>query len=205
MADIYLPTKPLPRSASPTPLVFGGWQTPPTGGQESWLGFMGNRMAMTLETPNLKPEPDGRMWTSILLEAFLTGAIVGCRFFQPGFKSLALAAAGGQITVDGAGQAGSIIRLKGFEPHAAVLKREFFSIVTDGRRCLHYASAQGIADADGKLALDIGPMLHVQPGDGDVCEFGDPMIEGKLTGDSKGWTMIPARVQSLTFTITETR
>ena len=36
---IYLPEHPLPKSANPIPLVFGGWQTPPTGGVEQWLGF----------------------------------------------------------------------------------------------------------------------------------------------------------------------
>jgi hypothetical protein len=205
MADLYLPETPLPKAASPSPIIFGGWQTPPTGGEETWLGFMGNRMSMALETPNLLPEPDGRLWTAALLDGMMEGLIVGCRFFQPGFVSKAVAPNGQHITVDGGGQAGSIINLKGFSPFAPVLRREFFSIVTAGRRALYHARVQGIADEDGKLALPIGPMLHVQPNDGDLCEFGKPMIEGKLTGDAKGWTMIPARVQGLTFTITETR
>lgn len=205
MADLYLPEMPLPKAASPAPLVFGGWQTPPTGGEETWLGFMGNRMSLELETPNLMPEPDGRLWTSVLLEGWVNGLIVGCRFFQPGLRSMAFAAAGQQIEVDGAGQAGSVLKLKGFAPFAPVLRREFFSIVTAGRRCLHWASAQGIADEDGKVSLSISPMLHVQPADGDLCEFGKPMIEGKVGGDSKGWTIIPARIQGLKFTITETR
>ena len=53
------------------------------------------------------------------------------------------------------------------------------------------------------MSLPIGSMLRISPADGDVCEFGLPMIEGKLAGDDKGWTMIPARVQGLSFTISE--
>ncbi len=205
MADLYLPETPLPKAASVIPIVFGGWQTPPTGGEETWLALMGTRFALELETPNLLPEPDGRLWTDALLDGLMEGLIVGCRFFQPGFKTKAFAAPNGSIEIDGPNQAGSILNLRGFEPYALVHKREFFGIITGGLSTLYRARAQTIADANGKMALPIGPMLHVQPNDGDVCDFGTPMIEGKLTGDKKAWTMIPARVQGLTFTISETR
>ena len=57
--------------------------------------------------------------------------------------------------------------------------------------------------ADGTAIIPIGPMLRITPADGDVCEFAVPMIEGKLSGDQSGWTMIPARVRGLSFTISE--
>lgn len=205
MADLYLPERPLPKAVSTVPIVFGGWQTPPTGGEETWLAFMGSRFSVELQTPNLIPEPDGRLWTAALLDGLMEGLIVGCRFHQPGLRSLAVASSGDAIVVDGADQAGTVLNLRGFLPGAVVLNREFFSIVTGGRRCLYRARAQAVADEAGRMALSIGPMLHVQPGDGDVCEFGRPMIEGKITGDKKAWTNIPARIESLTFTISETR
>lgn len=196
---IYLPQSPLPRSASPAPIVFGGWQTPPTGGIESWLGFMGSRLSMAIETPNLKPEPDGRIWTAALLDAWLTGETVACPFPQPGFD----VGSPGRIVVDGAGQAGMVLKVRGATSRYVFRRRQFFSVIHAGRRFLHYVRQDVRAGADGRATVPIGPMLRMQPADGDVCEFGIPIIEGKLSGDAGGWKMVPARVQSLSFTISE--
>ncbi|WP_294358471.1 hypothetical protein [uncultured Sphingomonas sp.] len=196
---IYLPPSPLPRSASPSPVVFGGWQTPPTGGVETWLGFMGSRLSMAIETPNLLPEPDGRLWTAALLDAWLTGETVACRFPQPGF----VIGSPGQIVVDGAGQAGMVLKVRGATPNYGFRRRQFFSLVHGGRRYLHYVRENAGVGADGRATVPIGPMLRVEPSDGDTCEFGVPIIEGKLSGDASGWKMIPARVQGLSFTISE--
>lgn len=196
---IYLPLSPMPRSASPAPVIFGGWQTPPTGGIETWLGFMGSRMSMTIETPNLKPEPDSRIWTAALLDAWLTGETVACPFPQPG---LAIGAPG-QIVVDGEAQAGMMLNIRSVTPHYTFRRRQFFSLRHGGRQYLHYVRAQTVAGADGRASVPVGPMMRVEPADGDSCEFGVPMIEGKLGGDASGWKIIPARVQGLTFTITE--
>lgn len=196
---IALPLFPLPAKAEPAPIVFGGWQTPPTGGVEQWLGFMGSRMSMAITTPRLKPEPDGRLWTAALLDAWFTGTPVACRFPQPGLPI----GAPGQPVVDGAGQGGMTLNLRGFTPGYAIRQRQFFSIVHAGRRYLHFASARAVSGADGKVALPIAPMLRVQLVDADVCEFAAPMIEGKLAGDAKGWAMIPAKIDGLQFTIAE--
>ncbi|WP_242095417.1 hypothetical protein [Sphingomonas sp. CROZ-RG-20F-R02-07] len=201
---IILPSSPLPKSATPAPIVFGGWQTPATGGVESWLGFMGSRLSMAIETPNLRPEPDGRLWTAALLDAWLTGEPVACRFPQPGLVSrVGLPAGGTGVAVDGAGQAGMTLNVRGMAAGSSVVRRQFFHIMHAGRRYLHYATGSVLADANGTAAVPIGPMLRIQPDDGDHCEFGEPMIEGKLSGNDKGWTMIPARVQGLSFTIAE--
>lgn len=197
--SIFLPPSPLPKSANPMPIVFGGWQTPPTGGIEQWLGFMGSRLSMAIETPNLKPEPDGRLWTAALLDAWMSGETVVCRFPQPGFQ----VGLPGRIVVDGADQGGMMLRVRGATPGYVFRRRQFFSIVNAGRRYLHYVRTQTIAESDGRATVPIGPMLRINPADADVCEFGVPMIEGKLSGDAGGWKMIPARVQSLSFTISE--
>lgn len=196
---IYLPPKPLPKSASPSPIVFGGWQTPPTGGIEQWLGFMGSRMAMAIETPNLLPEPDGRLWTAALLDAWLTGETVACYFPQPGL----VIGHPGKIVVDGGDQAGMMLRIRAATPNYTFRRRQFFSLRHAGRRYLHYVREQTTVGNDGRASLPIGPMLRVMPADGDECEFAKPMIEGKLSGDANGWTMIPARVRGLSFTISE--
>lgn len=196
---IYLPATPLPKSASPAPIIFGGWQTPPTGGIEQWLGFMGSRLSMAIETPNLKPEPDGRLWTAALLDAWMTGETVACPFPQPGFN----VGAPGRIVIDGAGQSGMVLNVRSVTPGYVFRRRQFFSLVHAGRRYLHYVRQEVFAKADGRATVPLGSMLRVSPADGDPCEFGKPIIEGKLSGDANGWTMIPARVRGLGFTISE--
>lgn len=196
---IYLPATPLPKSASPAPIIFGGWQTPPTGGVEQWLGFMGSRLSMAIETPNLQPEPDGRLWTASLLDAWMTGETVACPFPQPGFD----VGSPGRIVVDGVGQSGMVLNVRGATPRYVFNRRQFFSLRHGGRRYLHYVRQAVRAGADGRAAVPLGSMLRVQVSDGDVCEFGVPIIEGKLSGDADGWTMIPARVRGLSFTVSE--
>jgi hypothetical protein len=197
---IALPSLPLPQSASPQPIVVGGWQSPPANAEDQWVERIGTRMSMVLTTPNLRPEPTGRYWTAALLDALDSGALVQCRFPQPGLR---IGAPGYAITVDGADQAGSVLNLKGFTPGYAIRRRQFFHIERGDLTYIHRATANLIVGADGKASVPIAPMLRFTPDDGTKCEFGAPVITGRVSGDAKGWTMVIARVQGLTFTISE--
>jgi hypothetical protein len=196
---ILLPSSPLPLSATPEPRIFGGWLTPTMGGEEQFLARIGNRFAMTVTTPRLKPEPDGRLWVAALVEAWMTGGVVAMPFPQPGLEI----GDPGAPVVDGAGQSGSLLRIRGFAPGYAMRRGQFFPVRDGGRRYLHMATAATVAGADGRLTLPVAPMLRIRPGDGALCDVARPMIEGKPGGDRAAWTHVRARMQGLTFTITE--
>ena len=195
---ILLPSEPALKTDTPTMLDWGGSLTPPNGGPTQTLLRLGTRHAHDFTVPPMETEPHGRIWSAKLRMAKLYGALLP--FGQDGLNI----GAPGAPLIDGSGQSGSAIALKGFRPWYAVRLGQAFSLVHAGRRYLHFAAEQGIAGADGKMALPIFPMLRVIPDDADVCEFGRPMIQGSLSGNkvaydrlSEPWT------QFGTITITE--
>lgn len=194
---IILPPHPLPTSATPRPLDFGAWQTPTGGGAAQRLERNGSRFAIDIVTPNLKPEPDSRIWVSRLVQG-VAGTVLYA-FPQPGLRI----GAPGSPVIDGAGQAGMAPLLRGFTPRYSVREGQFFSLVTGGQRFLYMATAGVMADASGHAAVPVWPPLRRSPADGDVCEFARPMIEGALSGNEKGWTLVRARTQGLQLTVAE--
>lgn len=194
---IELPQPRLPRSAVPKLLDWGSDQKAPQGGSFQRLNRLGNRFALELAYPRLKPEPDGRILASRLRRAKTEGALFP--FPQPG---LAIGNPGAPV-VDGAGQSGSMLALRGFTPGYRVREGQFFSIIDGGRRYLHEAAAETIADAGGRLVLAINPMLRIRPGNAAICEFAKPYIEGIVSGSSMDVELTIAKSQVPTILIIE--
>lgn len=185
MTAILLPSKPALKTDSPTMLDWGGALTAPNGGATQTLLRLGTRHAIEFTIPPMKTEPLGRIWSAKLRQAKLYGALLA--FGQDGFK---IGACGSPV-VAGAGQAGSMLLLRGFQPGYSVRYGQAFSIIHAGRRYLHFA-ADGVGSVNGTLTLPIFPMLRIIPDDGDVCEFAKPMIQGSLAGNSVKWTRMTA-------------
>jgi len=195
--SIMLPSTPGIRSAKPRLLDFGGVLTPPLGGASQKLNRLGDRYGLAPEMPPLRTEPDGRRWVALLSRARREGAIFA--FPQP---DLVIGEPGAPV-VDGVGQAGMTLNLLGFAAAYIVREGQFFSIIHGGRRYLHMATADTVADGDGKMALPIEPMLRISPSNGDVCEFAAPKIEGWLEGQAVEWEHRLEPYTMVTFTITE--
>lgn len=179
---ILLPDRPAVRVDNPIMLDWGGQLTPPNGGPVQTLLRLGTRHAWEITLPPMRTEPLGRIWAAKLRLAKLYGALLAW-----GQDGLVVGAPGAPV-VDGAGQAGSSLALRGFTPGYAVRTGQAFSLVTGGRRYLYFAADQALADATGKLALPIFPMLRKFPADGDAAEFARPMIQGSLSGNQVKWT-----------------
>ncbi|MDO7843458.1 hypothetical protein [Sphingomonas immobilis] len=178
---ILLPDTPGLKTDRPAMMDFGGTLTPPLGGPVQRLLRLGTRHSLTFVMPQMETEPHGRIWSAKLRMAKLYGVLLP--FGQDGFNI----GAPGAPVVDGAGQSGSTILLKGFTPNYTVMFGQAFSLVHNGKRYLHFAAAQGQVGGDGKVTLDIFPMLRVLPANNAVCEFGKPMIEGSLSGNEVAW------------------
>ncbi|WCT73926.1 hypothetical protein PQ455_01450 [Sphingomonas naphthae] len=198
---ILMPTSPLPKSATPMPVDHGGWQEPIAGGSLFRLDRMGNRFAIQITTPRLRPEPDGRIWVARLLAAI--GQAARVPFPQPGV----LMGSPGTPVMDTGGQAGTTLKLRGYTAGERIVEGRFFNVVdSTGMRYLH--ATQGgdvIVGSDGKATLSIWPMLRVAVADGASLIFDVPTIEGRLEGAAQGWTLARAGNQGLSFTITELR
>ncbi|MBB4837299.1 hypothetical protein HNP52_000350 [Sphingomonas kyeonggiensis] len=194
---IELPQPRLPKVAVPRLLDWGADQKAPQGGAYQRLNRLGNRFALDISYPRLKPEPDGRILASRLRRAKTEGALFPVP--QPGLS----VGVPGNPVVDGAGQAGAAILLRGFTAGYQVREGQFFSIIHGGRRYLHCASADAVAGGDGKVTLSIHPMLRIQPSNGAICEFAKPYIEGIVGGQSIDVELSIAKMQVPSITITE--
>ncbi len=94
----------------------------------------------------------------------------------------------GAPVVDGDGQAGTALALRGLTPHYAA-KEGFWLTATEaltGQRYAHRVQGSVAAEADGTVTLEIEPPLRAPLADGDTIELAHPTIEGAL--------LAPARV-----------
>ena len=179
---ILLPSRPLARVDKPRMLDWGGPLTPQLGGAVQTIMRLGTRHALDFTLPAMRAEPDGRIWAARLRMAKLYGALMP--FGQDGLK-IGLP---GNPVVDGVGQYGMTLNIKSGQPNYYVREGQAFSLVTNACRYLYFASAATLFSNTGGAAVPIFPMLRLSPTDGDACEFGQPKIQGSLSGIEVAWT-----------------
>lgn len=170
-----LPQPRLPQKAVPQFLDWGVNQKAPFGGAFQRINRLGSRYGLEITYPRLRPEPDGRILISRVRRALTQGA--GFAFPQPGL----VIGNPGTPTANGA-QSGSVFNFTGLTPGYVLREGQFFSVIVNGRRHLHEASADGVANGSGNLTIAIQPMLRVPVPHGAVCEIAQPIIEGVLAG-----------------------
>lgn len=181
----------------PTLIDFGATMSSPIGTHDQRINRIGNRFMLKVTMPALYTATDGRQVIARLGRAVTEGAI----FSFP--QSLPVTGQGSPV-VNGAGQTGSTLNLEGFTPGFTARDGAFFHILFGGRRYLHGISADTQADANGRLALPLWPMLRISPNDGATCEFEKPQIEGFLYGDNGlPWSLPASPYTQVSFTIRE--
>lgn len=194
---ISLPTDIAPADASPALLDFGGFLEPALGGEVQRIDRMGNRFALDVTMPPLESVTAGRIWVSRLI----SGKTEGVRMefpllsFDPGNP--------GSPVVNGGGQSGRTLAVRGFSPSYLVREGQFFTHVHAGRYYLYKVDANTAATAGGLGVLPITPMLRAEPSDGDVLLFAQPMIEGFIHGEEWRWQMSIHHMLGLQFEVRE--
>lgn len=194
--SVLLPTARLPQTATIKLLDFGLDIEPPGGGAAQRLNRVGNRYAIDIVYPRLKPEPDGRTLMSAIRQAKTQGAIFPVP--QPG---LTIGTPGSPI-VDGAGQTGSSLKLRGFASTYKMLQGQFLSLIINGQRYLYEAAADTTASG-GKMTLPVVTMIRVSPPDATVAEVAKPYIEGLMVGTEATVELAIAKATPATITIRE--
>lgn len=176
-----LPTSPAPQVATPSYIDFGGTLTPALGGTEQRINRLGNRFRLAVTMPPMQNSEEGRVFVARLTRGISEG--VRMRFPLAGFKP----GNPGNPVINGSGQAGRIIQLRGFSSGYTVKEGQFFSIEKGGTHFLYQADEEVSANAAGVMQLTINPLLRVSPSDGDTCHFAEPMIEGLIEGSGQQW------------------
>lgn len=192
-----LPT--LPKSAELTPRVIdnSGNLTPITGAGSAQRILRPGRLGVTVQIPALG-EACANVWLAVGLRHLTEGGPV--RLAWP-VRNAASMPAG--ASVDGAGQAGALLAIKGLAPGQMLPPFTPFSFIAGGVSYMHRVSAQVTADGAGKAVASIGPFLRVSPADGLALNFTAPNIEGDLDAGGLEWTLKRLRWIGFTFSITE--
>lgn len=184
--SVLIPLPRNPRSATLRYLDYGADQKSPVGGAFQRLNRVGNRFAIDISYPSLDPNA-ARVLASALRRAKTEGALFPV--LQPGLDI----GSPGTPRINGAGQLGSTLALKGMTPGYVVRDGQMFSAIISGRRYLYSASAVATADGSGNILVSLHPLQRIATTDNAVVEFAKPYIEGVLQGEEVALHHIIAR------------
>lgn len=193
---IDLPATPGPVDIAIRQIDFGGTLKPGLGGPVQRINRNGNRFAIAVQLPPMKPI-DARAW----LAALNLGVQQGVRWRLRQVELLP--GSPGNVRVSGGGQAGSTLAVTGANPNYPFRLGQFFTLVHGGQRYLHQLAAPTNATSGGTATLTIVPPLRIEPSDSDVLEIGQPIVEGLLADNGFEWSIDRARLAGISFTILE--
>ncbi len=180
------------------PRLFSGEQEGALGGPDLPLPRMGDRWSASVRTAQFRLDAAGRDFLSALTLATTGDARMVIQ--QPHVPQLA---SGSAPAIEGSGQAGSAVTVRGI-PAGTVLERgRYFSVLHLGIHHVHMiAEATVVGSAPVRLA--IWPMLRFLTLDGERVYFDVPMIEGRLAGfDARGGQFVRNRIEAFEFQIVE--
>ena len=195
---IELPAGVVPNAIAPALMDFGATQEPSSGAETLRIDRPGNRYRVQMSLPPQRMAGHGRVIVSRMIRAKREGLrvpfhLVGVNQGIPGAP-----------VVDGAGQKGMSIALRGLSPHYAAKEGYWLSIVDGEQHYLHNVAGTVIAGADGRAVLPLSEMLRAPFADGAKVHLARPMIEGMLAGDEQQWEYSLAYNVAIQFEIRET-
>lgn len=190
-----LPTTPGAIEFTPRLITSRTENSPAFGSSDQRFARMGSRYAFDVK---LEPQDSTAAmdWIDIETESETCVWPVPLLDLDPGTV--------GAPRIDGAGQTGSTLNLKGLTPNLWIRKGQWLSVITSDRRYLYRARATIIADAAGEASLPLCTLLRVPHADEDVVELAEPKIEGFVTLPEDAWRIQGEdRLIWLSFTIKE--
>lgn len=195
---IELPASPAPASVSPELMDYGVVLRPGLGGAVQKVDRAGSRYRVAFTYPPM-PADDARKFVSRLNQAKLEG---GLRM-KMRLAGIDQSGAGSPV-VDGAGQAGTLLSIRGLTPGYA-LQEGFWLTIFDasGQPYLHNCRSEVTADGSGDAAIVITPPLRIDFADGATIELNAPVVEGFIDGGAIGWSVDTAYHFGIGFTIEE--
>lgn len=196
---IELPAGVVPSGAVAALIDAGGVMRSPLNTAALRVDRPGSHYRVTLDFPRIGEPALARVVVSRLIRA----QSEGLRTWYPTFEDQAVA---GAVVVDGAGQAGTYLAVRGLFRGAVIREGWWLSLLdAAGRSYLHNVGAEVIADADGRAALALSEALRAPLEDGAAVRLVNPPIEGVVVGDAREWSVDIERGLSFNVTIEEAR
>lgn len=178
---IELPDAPAPNGVDVELLDYGALLRSPTGGSSLRVNRAGSRFKAVVSYPPMKPEV-ARVFSARLQRAKREGLriefpLLGVSQGSPGAP-----------VVDGAGQAGTTLALRGLNPGYVIREGYWMTAIDgDGGRYLHQSLSVVKVAGDGLAEISIEPPLRAPLPDGAEVLLAKPTVEGALI-DTIGWS-----------------
>ena len=193
--SITLPTYPGVVSMTPRLITSRTENNPAFGTPDQRFARMGSRFSFDFELEPI-PAEDAMDWVDLDTESETCVFAIPLVEFDTGAPGLPL--------VDGAGQSGTTVNIKGLTPHYVVRKGQWLNITTSGVLYLYRAKAEAVADATGDMALTLTTMLRKPHANNDAINLSEPKVEGFVTLSDDAWAINGEdRLIRLAFTIKE--
>lgn len=193
---ITLPTTPAPNDAQTSMIDYGANLRGALGARTVRVDRPGNRFRAAISYPLMKPA-EARVFVSRLMRAKST-------FVRMPWPLLGISqGAPGSPVVNGAGQAGTAIALRGLTPNYPFLEGYWISLFGGGQHYLHNVTNAVNATAGGLATVNIVPALRFPFPDGAVVNVAQPMIDGFVDGESTDWAIRVDRMVQVGFALEE--
>lgn len=190
---IELPASPAPNGMEPALLDYGLIQR---GASSLRVNRAGNRWRIAFSYPPMQPDK-ARTFTGRLTRAKRDGVKVTLPLIVP-------QGAPGSTVVDGAGQSGTSLAVRGFNVGYPIKEGFWLTAVgADGAGYLHQVTETVRADASGEATLTIEPPLRAALANGAAIELAEPWVEGFIDGEEWGWSVPVNRLVSVGFAVEE--
>jgi hypothetical protein len=194
---ITFPDDIVPNGATPSMLEYGGVIRPATGAETLNLLRNGNRFRVDMTLA-----PQTAEARRVAVARLLSAKTEGLRVAYPlqGVDQ----SGGGSMVVNGAGQSGNAIALRGGTPGFVIREGWWLSLVrADGRHYLHNVRAPWTIGGDGAALVAISPNLRHPFADGATVNLAMPMIEGLVDGAISWNLQVGGIIDGIGFSIEE--
>lgn len=179
MAVVELPETVYPNDAKPFGIDFGYWLKPSTGAEELGVNRMGGRFGADFTLPPLPADVAGAV-VSRLLEAHFLKSVLRVEYPLLGMSQ----SGAGVPVIDGAGQSGTSLDIRGLTPGYAIREGAWLTLVDqNGRGYLHNSRTAIRAASDGTATITIVPMLRWPFLNGATIRLAAPTMEGKVAAE----------------------
>jgi hypothetical protein len=193
---ITLPASPAPNDAQASMIDFGVNLRGALGARTVRVDRPGNRFRAAISYPLMTPA-QAAIFVSRLLRAKST-------FVRMPWPLLGMdQGSPGSPVVNGAGQAGTAIALRGLTASYPIAEGFWLSIEGGGNHYLHNVTNAVVASGSGLATVNIVPALRFPFPDGAVVHLAQPMIDGFVDGESSDWAIRVDRMVQLGFTLEE--
>lgn len=195
---IELPDWAVPNAAVPALVDAGGVMRSPINTAALKVNRPGSHYRLATSFPPFEPE-QGRIIVSRMIRAQREGLRIPFTLADP-------QPAGGAPVVDGAGQSGLRLAIRGLTPGLIIKEGYWFSVPSfAGQHFLHNVAEDVTVPANGRAIIPLSEMLREPFLNSTPVFLERPMIQGIVEGDQREWRLSVDCLTEIEFTIEEAR